>query len=171
MMDNERSVPGCLFALAMIVLAAFATLALGCGSTPEQTARHTVDGIGMAVDVTDQAFAIVYTVRAREALDAASSLEQYRASMHDLDAVVAGLRTAHAALDLGDAAVRIWEQGGVNSWPQAFGCIVGSLVGVRNLLAAAGVAVPAELLAVLDMVHGAVDTDGCFVAADAGTGS
>lgn len=165
MIDNERSVPGCLFALVMIVVAACGAYA--CGSTPEQTARHTVDGIGMAVDVTDQAFAIVYTERARTALEAASSLEQYRASMAGLDAVVTALRTAHATLELGDAAVRIWEQGGVNSWPQALGCIVGSLVGLRDVIVAAGVAVPAELLAALDMVHGLVDTDGCFTA-DAG---
>lgn len=137
-------------------------LCSGCGATPQQTARHFVDGAGEVLVVTDAVAAQAYTERARTALDASSTLAEYHAAMAPLDAVEEALRTAAAALRLADAAVLIWDQGGVSSWPQAFGCAVGALVGVRDLLVAAGITLPPELVALLDGVHSVVDTDQCF---------
>lgn len=165
-MDNERSVPGCLVVLGTIVALAFATLALGCGSTPQENAHRTVTVIAEAVDVTDIAFAQVYTARAAEALAASESLDAYRSALAPLDAVVTSLRTLRSALEIGDAVIRIWDQGGVSSWPQAFACIVGGLVGLRNVLVAAGVQLPPELTAVVEMTRGLANPDSCF--ADAG---
>jgi len=160
-MDNERSVPGCMVVMAVITAMALSVWA--CGSTPQENARRTVSIAAEAVDLTDQVFAQRYTARAAVALEAATSLPEYRTSMAPLDAVVRALATGRAALELGDAAVRVWDQGGASSWPQALACIVGALIGLRDVLTAAGVALPAELTAALDMVRGLADPNGCFV--------
>lgn len=160
MMDNERSVPGCLLALVVITVLGLSVWA--CGATPQQDAHRTVTAIATAVEITDVGFAQVYTARAHEALAAASSLAEYHASMEPFDIVVRAERAVRVALEVGEAVIAIWDQGGVSSWPQALSCIVGGLMGLRDALVAAGVTLPPELAAVLDTVHGLVDTDACF---------
>lgn len=152
-------------AFTLALLSAFLALP-GCGATPEQTARHTVDAIGVGINIADQVSAQQYTDRARAALAASTSMAEYQASMATMDAVERTLRVADVALHIADAAVRVWNQGGVASWPQALSCVVGALVGIRDAFVAAGIELPVELTAALDMVHGAVSGDGCFV--DAG---
>lgn len=134
----------------------------GCGATPQQTARHLVDGAGIAVDLTDQVFATQYTARARAALDASHSMEEYRTAVAGIDAVARGLEVARRSVELGDAAVRAWDASGAAGWDHAYACIVGALVSLRNLLVAAGVSVPPELGAMVDGIHATVDTDSCF---------
>jgi hypothetical protein len=158
-MDTERLTPGCLsIALALALFA----LVAACGDTPQQSARHVVTIAADALDLADIASAQAYTAHAREALDASHDLVEYHASMAPFDALEQALRTADEALHIADAAVRLWDQGGVDSWPQALACVVGALVGVQSMLQAAGLVIPPELTSALDVVHGLVSGDQCF---------
>lgn len=155
MYRNDR-LPGC-----FVVILAVA-VAVACTATPQQIAHRTVTAIGVALDVTDAATAQAYADRAHAALAASSDMASYRAAMAPMDDVERGLRVAHSALELGDAAILVWDRGGVTQWSQALPCIVGALVGLRDLLVAADVPIPAELSALLDGVHSVTDTDLCF---------
>lgn len=168
MNDTERVAPGCLF----VVLAGFivlATLALGCGNTPAQSARHVVSAAGIALDVADIASAQAYTARAHEALTAAATLADYHAAMAPFDALERALRTLAAALHVADALVTVWEHSGVQpvDWPQGLACVVGGLEGVREVMTAAGVDLPVELTSALDLVSGIVSPDACTAAPEA----
>lgn len=159
---SDRVLRALQWTLLMSVIAVCSTTCAGCGATPQQTARHFVDGAGEALDITDIAVAQAYTDRAREALAAASDLAAYHAAMAPMDDLERGLRVARSALELGDAAIRVWDQNGARDFPQALSCIVGALVGLRSLLTAANVPIPPEITAALDLVHEVVDGDRCF---------
>lgn len=135
---------------------------LACGATPQQTARHFVVGTAEVLVVTDAVVAVEYTTHARAALEASSDLASYRLAMAPFDDLERALRTAHSALLLAEGAVNVWDNGGITTWPHAFACVVGALVGLRDLLRVAGVPLPAELVSLLDGVHAVTDTELCF---------
>lgn len=132
--------------ICLLGIVALVTFSHGCGASPQQTARRTNHALAIAVDATDAAFAPVYASRARAALDAATSLEEYRLSMHDLDAVTVALETASASIQYAERLVDLWDQGGARSWPQAISCVAGALIGLEDVMTAAQVPLPPELV-------------------------
>lgn len=149
---------------SVLIIALLALLAQACGETPQQSARHTVSAAAIALDLTDIASAQAYTIAAHRALEASADMPSYRAAMAPYDTLETALRTARSALDLADSVVRVWEQGGVqpSNWQQAVACLIGALEGVREVVVAAGVPLPAELTGALDAARGFAHPDHCF---------
>lgn len=138
-------------------------LVVGCTGTPtpQQTARHLIDGAGEVLVTVDQVSASEYTAHARAALAAASDLAAYRTAMLEEDAVVQALQVGMSALRVGESVVDLWDTNGELSWPRAQRCIVAAMLALRDAFAAAGYALPPALAAFVVGLTASIDIDQC----------
>lgn len=134
---------------------------VSCATTPQQAARHVVDGAGEVLTVVDAAQAQAYTQHARVALAAASDFPTYRASMAEEDAAVEAIQIADSALRVGESIVNLWDQNGSITWPHAEICILAAMLHVRDAFAAAGYTLPPELAVFVDGIVASIDLEQC----------
>lgn len=141
-----RQFVGMTLAAAVIV-----AICQGCGATPEQVARGTVNAGGIALNEVDKGAADAYIQAADDALNASLTLEEYTQRMAPWDALVDSLVATETALRVAEDAVDAWDAGGQGE----FLVLLGELVSAFNRLLAGlvslGIDVPQELLDFLQM--------------------
>lgn len=144
--------------VAALVVAAVAAMALsGCGASWQTVARGTVEASAVAVDTGDSALAIAIRADCTPsvadliagspervaAADGCLHAHHFDDALHAVDTADHALRAAQAAIDAADRA------GSAHDWLKAAPCLVVSVRQVVDALTAAGVALPAEVLASL----------------------
>ena len=135
---------------AALALGAVAVAVGGCGGAP-RVGRVVVLAAAEAVVAVDEATAGEHAAAAARALDAASTLPEYRAAMVPWDALTVALGVARSTVRAADAALDAWDAGGSERWLALAGCVAASLVALAEAIEAAGVALPAELAAALSL--------------------
>lgn len=119
----------------------------GCGGAP-RAARTAIDVTARELVLVDQEAAVRYTAAADAALEASTSLDQYRRSMAKWDRVAAAIRSTRSALLVADRALDTWDQS-EHGARAALGCLADALHMLADALTEAGVPIPSKLLDVL----------------------
>ena len=135
----------------VVLLLLFA--ALGCGGPP-RAARVAVLLAAESVAAVDAATATSYTEAAARALDASTTLAEYRATLAPWDGLVQALRVAQSAVRALDASLDAWDAGGAESWIRLAGCAASALAAVARAIEAAGLEIPPDLAQALAMLAG-----------------
>lgn len=121
----------------------------GCGGAPK-AARTAIDVTAHELVLVDQAAAVRYAAAADAALDASTTLDQYRRSMARWDRVEAAIRSTRASLIVAERAVDAWDES-EDGARAALGCLADALQLLTDALAGAGVPVPQKLLEVASL--------------------
>lgn len=138
---------------------AIAVLALtACGGV-ERHARTALDVSAHALVTTDAIVADVYERRAAEALEAATSLDDYRDRMQALDRTEAALRVARSSLLAAQSGLDAHGAGNVLG---SIGCVADAFDTLLDALAEIGVDPPPKLRRAIDAIR-AVAGDRCEV--------
>lgn len=126
-------------------LVLLATLNACAAHRAERATRTALDVASHAVVEADATFAPIYRARAAEALDASTTLDEYRERVRRLDAVETALRASRASL--------VAAQSGVDAGANpSLGCLGVSVVALFHALREAGVDPPPTLNQALDLL-------------------
>lgn len=129
---------------ALVLLGAACLVAVtcsGCGGVPER-ARHAVHAGAVVLVEVDRVAAEEYRDGAAAALEASSSLAEYREQMRALDGLQVALQGAAAALEVADALLAVWDGAAEQRWGEVIAALFDAYEGVLRALRAADIEPP-----------------------------
>ncbi len=140
-------------AAALLLALGLSLTVSGCAHAP-RAVRTTLAASAHAVLVADGIVADRYERARVVELEAAASLEDYRARMRSLDRAVDALAASASSLRAAEHAVDAWDRGNEGATMGVVACSLSSLVEVADALRAANVEPPADLTRALELARG-----------------